>query len=201
MEDNIEPVSRSSNLINASDCFIIIIDVQSKFMLGLTNEERLIFLKKYNHIIRLSHVLKIPLIITAEDIQKNDSIPESIQSTLPPNVQIYDKFIYSCWGQKDIQKGIIQMKNTKRLVAVLCGFETDVCIAQTAIDLQANGYKVVILTDMTFSRNEIEHEIGLKRMEHHGIILSLLKTWQEEITAGVKTGILYMLKENDLHNI
>ncbi len=201
MEDNIEPVSRSSNLINASDCFIIIIDVQSKFMLGLTNEERLIFLKKYNHIIRLSHVLKIPLIITAEDIQKNDSIPVSIQSTLPPNVQIYDKFIYSCWGQKDIQKGIIQMKNTQRLVAVLCGFETDVCIAQTAIDLQANGYKVVILTDMTFSRNEIEHEIGLKRMEHHGIILSLLKTWQEEITAGVKTGILYMLKENGLHNI
>ncbi|UCG90425.1 MAG: hypothetical protein JSU57_01460, partial [Candidatus Heimdallarchaeota archaeon] len=60
---------------------------------------------------------------------------------------------------------------------------------------------VFILTDMTFSRNEIEHEIGLKRMEHHGIILSLLKTWQEEITAGVKTRILYMLKENDLHNI
>lgn len=198
MEDNIEPVSRSSNLINVSDCFIIIIDVQSKFMLGLTNEDRLIFLKKYNHLIRLSHVLKIPLIITAEDIEKNDSIPESLRSTLPPNVQIYNKFVYSCWGQKDIQMGI---RNTQRLVAVICGFETDVCIAQTAIDLQANGFKVVILSDMTFSRNEIEHEIGLKRMEHYGIILSLLKTWQEEITAGVKTRILYMLKENDLHNI
>ncbi len=199
MEDTIEPISRSSDLIDADNCFIMIIDVQLKFMLGLTKEERLIFLKKYNHLIKLSHVLKLPLIIIAEDIQKNGSIPESLQSTLPPNVQIYDKFIYSCWGQKDIQMGI---RNTQRLVAVLCGFETDVCIAQTAIDLQANGFKVVILTDMTFSRTKDEHEIGLKRMEKHDeIILSLLKTWQEEITAGVKTGILHMLKKNDLHNI
>ena len=199
MEDTIEPISRSSDLVDADNCFIMIIDVQLKFMLGLTKEERLIFLKKYNHLIKLSHVLKLPLIIIAEDIQKNGSIPESLQSTLPPNVQIYDKFIYSCWGQKDIQMGI---RNTQRLVAVLCGFETDVCIAQTAIDLQANGFKVVILTDMTFSRTKDEHEIGLKRMEKHDeIILSLLKTWQEEITAGVKTGILHMLKKNDLHNI
>lgn len=207
MEDNIEPVSRSSNLINASDCFIMIIDVQLKFMLGLTKEERLIFLKKYNHLIKLSHVLKLPLIITAEDIQKNGSIHESLQSTLPPNVQIYDKFIYSCWGQEDIQ---MRIKNTQRLVAVLCGFETDVCIAQTAIDLHINGFKVFILTDMTFSRdkkehksglNRMEHESGLNRMEHNGIILSLLKTWQEEITAGVKTEIHHLLKKNDLHNI
>ena len=161
MEDNIEPVSRSSNLINASDCFIMIIDVQLKFMLGLTKEERLIFLKKYNHLIKLSHVLKLPLIITAEDIQKNGSIHESLQSTLPPNVQIYDKFIYSCWGQEDIQ---MRIKNTQRLVAVLCGFETDVCIAQTAIDLHINGFKDFILTYMTFSRDKKEHKSGLNRM-------------------------------------
>lgn len=198
MPDLIEPVTRSSSLINVNDCFIIIIDVQSKFMQGLTNENQLVFLRKYNHLIKLSSVLKIPLIVTAEDIEKNGSIPEVLKRFLPVTVQIYDKFVYSCWGQKDIQ---IAIRDTRRSVAILCGFETDVCIGQTAIDLQANGYRVVILTDLTFSRNIAEHEVGMKRMEHHGIIFSLLKTWQEEITAGIKTSIHQALKENDLNEI
>ncbi len=198
MQDIYEPITRSSDLIEAKKCFIMIIDVQSVFMQGLTNEEQLIFLQKFTHLIRLSCVLNIPLLITAEDIEKNGSLPNTLQKALPSNVKIFNKFIYSCWGQKDIQMAI---RNTKRHIAILCGFETDVCIAQTAIDLQTNGFKVFILTDMTFSRNSIEHEIGLKRMEHHGIILSLLKTCQEEITAGVRTPIQQVLKENDLQNI
>ncbi|MHA2244247.1 MAG: isochorismatase family protein [Candidatus Hodarchaeales archaeon] len=198
MEDTIEPISRSLDLIDANNCFIMIIDVQSIFMQGLSKKEQLIFLRKFTHLIRLSHVLKIPLIITAEAIEKNGSIPDTLQNILPLNVKIYDKFIYSCWGQKDIQLAI---RNTQRKKAVLCGFETDVCIAQTAIDLKANGFQVIVLTDLTFSRNNIENEIGLKRMEHHGIILSLLKMWQEEITAGVRTKIHQILVKNELEDI
>jgi nicotinamidase-related amidase len=198
MEKTIEPVSRSSDLIDSSNCFVMIIDVQTIFMQGLTSQEQSVFLQKFSHVIKLSQILKIPLIITAEDIEKNGSVPSSLQNSIPENVKVFDKFIYSCWGQKDIQKAI---RNTNRQMAILCGFETDVCVAQTAIDLQANGFQVFILTDMTFSRNVIEHDIGLKRMEHHGIIFSLLKTWQEEITAGVKTHISQVLKENELHKI
>ncbi|MFW9903362.1 MAG: isochorismatase family protein [Candidatus Thorarchaeota archaeon] len=198
MRKTIEPISRSSDLINSSNCFVMIIDVQTIFMQGLTNQEQSVFLQKFSHLIKLCQVLEIPLIITAEDIEKNGSIPNSLQNSIPENVKVFDKFIYSCWGQKDIQKAI---KNTNRQIAVLCGFETDVCVAQTAIDLQTNGFQVFILTDMTFSRNIIEHEIGLKRMDHHGIIFSLLKTWQEEISAGVKTHISQLLEENQLHSI
>jgi nicotinamidase-related amidase len=198
MEKTIEPVSRSSDLIDSSNCFVMIIDVQAIFMQGLSSQEQSVLLQKFSHLIKLCQVLKIPLIITAEDIEKNGSVPSSLQNYIPENAKVFDKFIYSCWGQKDIQKAI---RNTNRQVAILCGFETDVCIAQTAIDLQANGFQVFILTDMTFSRNVMEHEIGLKRMEHHGIIFSLLKTWQEEITAGVKTHISQLLKENELHSI
>ena len=198
MEKSLEPDSRSSNLIDASNCFIMIIDVQSIFMQGLTREEQSTYLHKFSHLIKLSGVLEIPLIITAENIKKNGSIPNILQNSIPNNVKIFDKFIYSCWGQKDIQRAI---KNTNREIAVLCGFETDVCIVQTAIDLQANGLQCVILTDITFSRNIIEHETGLKRMEHHGIIFSLLKSWQEEISAGVRTGISQLLEKYSLNNV
>ncbi|MFX1506804.1 MAG: isochorismatase family protein [Promethearchaeota archaeon] len=198
MEDNFEPVSRSSELINADNCFIMVIDVQSAFMQGLSKEEQLNFIQKFTHLIKLSHVLNIPLIVTAENLEENGSLPNTLLDILPSSTKIYDKFVYSCWGQNDIQLAI---KDTHRQIAVLCGFETDVCVAQTAIDLQANGFQVVILTDITFSRNNVEHEIGLSRMEHHGVIFSLLKTWQEEISAGVKTIISQVLKENQLNSI
>ncbi|MHA2294516.1 MAG: isochorismatase family protein [Candidatus Hodarchaeales archaeon] len=196
--DIIEPVSRSSGLINVMDCFVLIIDVQSPFMTGLAPEELEIFIQKYCHLIKLCQLLEIPLIVTAEDIQKNGSVPPELLKLLNSNVHVLDKFIYSCWGQKNIQEVI---KSTQRKVAVLCGFETDVCVSQTSIDLLELGYRVVLLTDVIYSRNETEHEIGLKRMEYHGAIISLLKSWQEEITAGIRTKINVKIKRHDLADI
>lgn len=197
--DFIEPISRSSNLINANECLILIIDVQEEFMKGLSNKEQEEYIRKYIHLIKLSQVLDMPLIVTAEDIEKNGSILDSLQKQLHADVKVLDKFIYSCWGQHDIREKI---KNYhQRDVIVVCGFETDVCIAQTTIDLLKNDYRVVVLTDMTYSRNKIENEIGLKRMEKYGVILSLLKTWQEEIAAGVKTKINQIIKDHNLANI
>ena len=195
----LEPVSRSSKFVNADDCFVAIIDVQEFFFskeLSETEIDR--FLLKIIHLIKLAKILEIPILITAEDIEKNGSIPKKIADILPSDVHVHDKFIYSCWGQKEIQDTI---KNFNRKVAVICGLETDVCIYQTTVDLLSNDYEVVILSDLTFSRNNLENQIGLKRMETFGASISLLKTWQEEITAGIRTKINSILKEHNLHHI
>ncbi|MFW9994050.1 MAG: isochorismatase family protein [Candidatus Odinarchaeota archaeon] len=196
--DVLEPIARSVNLISSKECFVLIVDVQLPFMKGLSPDELKNFIQKYRHLIKLCQLLEIPVIVTAEDIQKNGSIPEELLKQLGGEVQVFDKFIYSCWGQENIQEAI---RTTQRNVAVLCGFETDVCVGQTAVDLLGHGYRAVILTDMTYSRNETEHKIGLKRMEYHGAMLSLLKSWQEEITAGIKTSINVKIKKHGLDNI
>jgi hypothetical protein len=38
-------------------------------------------------------------------------------------------------------------------------------------------------------------------MENNGAIISLLKTWQEEITAGIKTRINLKLRKHNLSDI
>ncbi len=197
--DLLEPIARSSNLIKLNDCFIILIDVQEVFLKkGLTNSEIQTFILKLKHLIRVAQVLEIPIIITVEDIKNNGSIPVDLSTMLPADFWIYDKFIYSCWGQEDIQNAI---KNIGKTVAVMCGLETDICVCQTSIDLLSNKFKVVILSDITFSRNKNEHEIGLKRMENSGAIISTLKTWQEEIAGGIKTEINLKLRKQNLSDI
>ena len=194
----IEPTIRSKNLINAEECFILIIDIQSFFTKNMTQNQRDNIVEKSTHLVKLASLLKLPIIITAENIKKNGTIPDKIANNLPKTVQIFDKFIYSCWGQENIRNAI---NETKRKTAVVCGLETDICVGQTSIDLLDNGFRVVVLTDITYSRNEIENEIGLKRMVYHGAILSLLKTWQEEVTAGIQTKINMMIKKEGLNNI
>ena len=197
--NSLEPISRSREFINADDCFVLLIDVQETFFkIGLSEKEIEVFFSKIIHLLKVVKVLDIPILITAEDIEKNGSIPEKIADILPSDVHVYDKFIYSCWGQKEIQD---EIKSFNRKVAVICGLETDVCVYQTTVDLLSNGYKVVILTDLTFSRNDLENQVGLKRMETFGASISLLKTWQEEITAGIRTKTNYMLKKHNLNHI
>jgi nicotinamidase-related amidase len=167
-------------------------------MQGLNIDTQVGFINKFVHLVKLAKVLEIPLIITAEDINKNGTIPDLLLESLPIETHIFDKFVFSCWGQKNIQEAI---KKTSRSVAVICGLETDVCVAQTAIDLLDNDYRVFLLTDLTYSRNPTEHKIGMKRMEYHGVVLSLLKSWQEEIAAGVRTSVHQILIEKKLNDI
>jgi nicotinamidase-related amidase len=200
-KDIMEPSHRSSDLIKAQECLVLIIDVQEPFLKGLQPDQRTTFLQKHAWLIQVCDAIGIPYIFTAEDIAKNGSIPTSLTSRTqkgPESVQIFDKFIYSCWGQTEIREAI---QDIGRSVVVLCGLETDVCIMQSALDLLGHGYRVVILVDLTYSRNEFEHSIGLKRMASHGAILASLKSWQEEITGGLKTKINRLLIEKELTDI
>ncbi|NBW95231.1 MAG: isochorismatase family protein [Planctomycetia bacterium] len=55
---------------------------------------------------------------------------------------------------------------------VLCGLETHVCIAQTALDLLARGIWAFIAVDGVASRRDIDHDVALRRLESAGAVLT-----------------------------
>ncbi|MBX3433486.1 MAG: isochorismatase family protein [Pirellulales bacterium] len=66
---------------------------------------------------------------------------------------------------------------------VLCGIETHVCVQQTALDLLAAGYRVLVAVDAVGARFDLDHATGLRRMEASGATLttteSILFEWCE----------------------
>ena len=52
--------------------------------------------------------------------------------------------------------------------AVLCGVETHVCVAQTALELMSAGYAVSVAADACGSRRRFDHEIALQRLSAEG---------------------------------
>ena len=52
---------------------------------------------------------------------------------------------------------------------MLAGFETDVCVAQSAVGLVELGFRAVVLEDATYTNSAREHERGLARMAGTGV--------------------------------
>jgi nicotinamidase-related amidase len=57
----------------------------------------------------------------------------------------------------------------RRLTAVVVGFETDVCVAQSAIGLREHGFDCAVVADATFSSGEM-HARSLDRLSAAGIV-------------------------------
>ena len=72
---------------------------------------------------------------------------------------------------------------------LLCGIESHICVLQTVIDLKANGYVPVLVTDCVSSRKEKDKEIALKRARQEGAILTTYESVLFELlrVAGTET--------------
>jgi nicotinamidase-related amidase len=59
--------------------------------------------------------------------------------------------------------------------ALVCGIEAHVCVSQTVHDLLAKGIEVHVPADAVGSRNSIDYERALERMERAGAVVSTVE--------------------------
>ena len=72
----------------------------------------------------------------------------------------------------NIQDFLNELKNKKISNLIVCGIETHICIQQTALDCLQKGFEVILISDAMGSRNRVDHEIALQRMNQSGAILT-----------------------------
>jgi nicotinamidase-related amidase len=59
--------------------------------------------------------------------------------------------------------------------AIVCGIEAHVCVSQTVHDLLERGIEVHVPADAVGSRNTIDYERGLQRLERAGAVVSTVE--------------------------
>ncbi len=160
------------SLIDADNSCLILIDAQKVFFDKLAEEEVEPLIKRMVWIVDVAVKLEIPVIVTAEYIEKNGSIIPELLEVLPPETKIHDKMIFGLAADPEILNDV---QKTNRDTAILLGLETDVCVAQSAIGLLENGYQVVVLEDAVGSPGKA-HQYGLSRMGSAGVLLSNVKS-------------------------
>lgn len=151
----------------AEQCALIVVDVQEKLVPAIFQKEQLI--RNAQLLIRLAGILKIPTIATTQYAKGlGNTVPEL--RSLVPGTGI-DKQVFSCFGS-DVFCSMLKRLPGRRNTLLLCGMESHICIAQTALHALREGYLVHVASDAVSSRSEWNWKIGLERMRSAGAIIS-----------------------------
>jgi nicotinamidase-related amidase len=149
-------------------CALLVIDIQEKLLPPIFQKEQL--LKNSQLLIRLAGTLKVPTLMTTQYAKGlGHTVPEV--ASLLPETQAIDKQMFSCFGS-DVFCSLLKRLPGNRNTVLLCGMESHICVAQTALAALREGYIVHVASDAVSSRTEWNWKIGLERMRAAGAVIS-----------------------------
>jgi nicotinamidase-related amidase len=154
--------------LEPAHCALVVIDIQQKLLPPIFQKEQLV--RNAQLLIRAAGILKIPALVSTQYAKGLGATVPEIASLLHGNEAI-DKTLFSCFGSDlfcDAVKHLPDHPNT----LLLCGMESHICVAQTALAALREGYLVHIASDAVGSRSEWNWKIGLDRMRAAGAIIS-----------------------------
>ena len=155
------------HLLHVDEVLIVVVDMQEPFLRAIHDREPLVA-----NIVRLvqgAAVLAVPVVSTVQNLKSlGDVIPE-IKQLLPIQPAPYEKMRFSCYADVAIASAIDRIG---RKQVVLCGVETHICIAQTALGLIAAGFQVHVCADAVSSRTAQNKSIGLEKVRYAGGIIN-----------------------------
>ena len=161
----------TGSLIRAEDSVLVVIDVQENFLEKLEPDQRKSVLDRIVWLVGVANWLRIPVIVTVEDLKKFRAPSLQLQGALTPDTPVMNKMIFGLADQPDILAAVIQ---TQRKTVVLVGLETDVCVTHSALGLASRDFRVIVVSDGTCSPGS-GHDAGLARMRDAGITVTNMK--------------------------
>ena len=149
-------------------CALIVVDIQEKLLPPIFQKERLV--RNSQLLIRLAGILNIPTMLTTQYSKGlGNTIPEV--ASLLPDSQAIEKSAFSCFGSDAFCATLKRLPGNRNTV-VLCGMESHICVAQTALAALREGYLVHVASDAVSSRSEWNWKVGLERMRAAGAVIS-----------------------------
>ena len=160
---------RSPLLMNVDDTAILVIDAQEKLMPLLQNQDEI-----QHNIIKLlrgAKALGVTRAATEQYPRGLGTTVEPIKNELEPNdfSPIAEKTMFSI---RQCEELLTKLSKSGVQNLLLCGIETHICITQSALDLMSLGFRTFICADAVGSRNTLDHQLGINRMESCGAVIT-----------------------------
>lgn len=161
-------MNRETKLLDRARVALVVIDLQAKLLPAIFEPERVI--RNTQLLLRLAEILKIPAVLTTQNAAGLGEIVPEIRNSAP-GLEPMDKTSFGCFGDAQFQahlKGSAPEANT----LLVAGIESHICVAQTVLGALEAGYLVHLAQDAVSSRTEQNWQVGLKRMERAGAVMS-----------------------------
>lgn len=164
-------------LVDASDSVLLVIDTQPGFsdQALMTDDDRAIageVVERIAWLVGFAGMLEVPVVAVEEDPDSNGATDERVAERFPRGTRVETKDAFSLVA---CDAAVDAIRATGRQTLVVVGLETDVCVAQTAVQLADLGYRVVVPGDMAYTTSATEHRNGIERMKSAGTEMSNFK--------------------------
>lgn len=154
-------------LLDPDDCVLAVVDAQDGFLGKLADDEAAAIVDRIRWLCRLAAWLGVPVVVTEEEPEKNGETAPPIVAALAPGTTRHVKPVFDLSACPPV---LADVTRHGRATVVLCGLETDVCVAQSALGLLDAGRRVVAVEDAVGSPGAA-HAQGLARMSRAGVEL------------------------------
>lgn len=170
-------------LIERTDSVLVVIDTQPGFLAD--GAEAAATVERIAWLAGMAARMEIPVVVVEEDPPRYGDTAESIRERLPDGTP---RIVKPTFGLGGCPAAVDAVRATGRGVAVLTGFETDVCVAQSSLGLLDLGLGVAVVQDACFSTGAQAHRFGLERLVGTGVVRTHAKGVAFEWMATVEEG-------------
>lgn len=150
-------------LMDAGKSSLLIVDVQEN-LAPVVAEPRLV-LRHCGLLLRGAARLAVPVTIT-EQYPKGLGPTMGELLALAPDGAVVEKMHFSSAAEPAI---LSRLQGFSRPQVVVAGAEAHVCVLQTCLGLQSQGFDVFVVADACSSRKQANHDLAMARLAAAGV--------------------------------
>lgn len=148
-------------LMKASECVLVIIDIQAKLMSALMNPDSMI--QRAHALAKAAQLLGVPVITT-------EHYPDKIGTTVTELDGLTGTIIHKQTFSAAREPSFLAALPKTPKTLLFLGSETHVCVLQSLLETDMlTDHECYLVTDACNSRSPINFEAALKRVEQQGI--------------------------------
>lgn len=175
-------------LLNREDSLLLLVDFQERLRPAMHEADESI-----RHMANLAQAAKLLEIPVLASEQNPDKLGRTVGELASHVGQAFSKSRFSAGNEPTLTEAV----STRRTV-IIGGWETHVCVAQTALELKAKGLHAVVVADAVSSRSTENRDTALRRLTHHGVEVvaseSVLFEWMDAHTHPAFRDIARLIK-------
>jgi nicotinamidase-related amidase len=172
---------KHQNTVSRQKTGLLVIDVQEKFGPVIPGFDALV-----NNVLRLvlgCQMFGMPVLVTEQYPKGLGRTVERIRRQFK-TFSAVEKIELSAADNENVSK---QLDALNLSAVVVCGIETHVCVNQTVHALLARGMKVHVVADAVGSRHSLDHNLGLRKMEMSGALITTTEMCLFELAERAQT--------------
>jgi nicotinamidase-related amidase len=148
-------------LLSRGKSQLLIVDVQAKLLPAMSDRR---VVERCIRLVRAARALAVPITVSEQYPKGLGPTVEALREAVGNAGAFLPKVEFSCAKNGPLRERLCELRRQGRPQVVIGGMETHVCVGQTAIDLEGEGFEVFVVADAVSSRTTASRKLALTRL-------------------------------------